>query len=275
MPSRVRIQLDLEHPEQVQTQDLHYHMCRWLECDAASHRSAQKPFAISPLTRNEHNQYSFEAGLLDDGLLNRLWCSAARDFGRTLTFGRTAGTVSMNGFELLGTASYLDLLEAAEPVKTWTVHALSPTLWRDRNDDLPFPRAGSLIVGLTRRWGAWSPLALDPSTTGERRTGNAAVARLAITDFAIEGASLTRDRRTRRGFVGRVDLATDEPCNAARARVDALLHFAEYAGVGSMTPYGFGVVAVASRPAKTVSGGTALPKLAATVGTTQPDAGSR
>jgi len=244
MPSRVRIGLDLDHPEQVKTQDLHYHICRWLECDAESHRSPQKPFALSPLSRDEQHNYSFEAGLLDDGLLIRLWRSAAADFGRSLKFGPSSGTVSMNGFDLLGTDSYAELVASAEPVMRWTMHALSPTLWRDRNEDLPFPKAGSLIVGLNRRWGVWSPVPLDSADRSVSTNGKARVARLSISDFAIESASLMRDRRDRRGFIGQVDLVTDEADTQARARVDALMRFAEYAGVGSMTPYGFGVIAV-------------------------------
>ena len=247
MPIRARVHLNLDRPELVKTQDLHFHVCRWLEVDDAAHGAGSKPFALTPLMISDGSA-AFDVGLLDDTLIHRLTSSVAADGHRTIAVGHaTAQLHPGRGVEIVDVSSWPDLLNQDRLTSTccgemtWRLHALTPTFWRSRNVDLVEPRAGSIIRGLANKCELHYPasVAAHASPTEKRP-----VPRVVMGETDIAYSAMSWRRTTRRGFVGHVDLSLQTPDPAGAARVDALLSLAEFCGVGSMTPFGFGVVAV-------------------------------
>jgi len=186
------------------------------------------------------NSASFDVGLLCDELVERLAASVENDKGQPLAVGHAAGmTDPSRGVEIVDAAKWQELSDRCQQPMldqgdmTWRLHALTPTFWRAGNVDLLEPRAGSIIRGLARKWEQFSPLPLKNPAP-----------RVAIRSSSIKYSSMSWRRNSRRGFVGHLDLSLEDPDPHRASQIDVLLSLADFCGLGSMTPFGFGVAAL-------------------------------
>jgi hypothetical protein len=132
--------------------------------------------------------------------------------------------------------------------RAWQMRFVSPACARRRNRVAPLLDPDSLALGLAERWRL-----LDPATASDLPwlpgAGPVWVSDLdGHTEVQVLSRTARRDGRTVRreevisGFVGRVRYVCDHGTDAEAAAFDALLAFAAFAGAGSHTAYGFGVV---------------------------------
>jgi CRISPR/Cas system endoribonuclease Cas6 (RAMP superfamily) len=126
-------------------------------------------------------------------------------------------------------------------VGAWQVRFVTPTCTRRRNRAAPLLNPDALALGLAERWRLLDP-ATAPALPWLPGPGPVWVSDL---DGHTEVQLLSRRTRQEEvisGFIGRVRYVCDQGNEAERAAFDALLNFAAFAGAGSHTAYGFGVV---------------------------------
>lgn len=174
--------------------------------------------------------------LLDDGLADRL--QRAVQSGRPVRFG--AGRYQVAGpAQLVSQASWTGLRDWRGE-RAWQVRFVTPVCLRRGNRTSPWPAPESVARGLAERWHRLHPATAPPLP----RPGASPVW---VSD--VEGHSETqilerrgRGREVISGFTGRIRYLCDRGTEAEAAGFGALLAFAAFAGAGSHTTYGFGVV---------------------------------
>ena len=254
MPSKYRIEVEIEEPMAVEPQHLHANVCRWLEISEAEHNSNHKPFSISPLFPLDHqtgpNRWGFEIGLLDDQLGHRLEASLKTQHHHPIRLGPVQALLAPGAScSLVHQTSWRNLVELSQQtdISTWTMHAKTPMLFRQGNRDLPFPLVGSIIRSLERSWSHWSPTDVDGSPWNQDRALGRVKepARADISHFSGQSYPIKVKRRHRIGYVGTISIATPRrsPLHS-RQHLDTILRLSPYCGVGSMTTYGLGVVEI-------------------------------
>jgi len=240
MPTTVEVTLHIADPESVLLQGIHANVCRWLDT-SATHRSNAKPFAVTPLLYGDGELRSFHVKLLDDSLLDRLRRSIEHEQASILRFGTSRAHLASDAMRVVRHLSFESLAElgSASPYRQWDVDVLTPLLMRSGDRDLVFPLPGSVLRSLHRQWLAWAPpTPVVPADFGK-------LPRLHVLEFDGSSAPVDVRGRTRLGFVGavRFGLEKSTPEND-RAAVNSLMEFSGFAGIGSMTTFGLGVVSV-------------------------------
>jgi len=200
------------------------------------------PLRAAPDATGRASGIILEVRLLDDALADRL--QAATRPGGAVRLGahhyRLAGAVPQD--EVPWPA-----LRRWSGERAWQVRYVTPVCVRRRNRTSPWPAPDSVARGLAERWQRLSP-ATAPPVPGPG-TGPVWVS-------DIEGRSQVQilTRRVRRGgewqtqdevisgFVGRIRYVCDQGSDTEAADFGALLAFAVFAGAGSHTTHGFGVV---------------------------------
>jgi CRISPR-associated endoribonuclease Cas6 len=181
--------------------------------------------------------------LLDDSLSDRLRGSAAP--GQAVRLGAHEFEIA-DGPRLVEQVSW-QALRQPPGARAWQVRFVTPVCLRRGNRTSPWPAPESLTRGLAERWHR-----LDPDTAPPAPGRGAGP--VWVSD--VEGHSVVqiltrnvrRDRRWRledeviSGFTGRIRYVCDQGAGAEVAAFGALLAFAVFAGAGSHTTYGFGVV---------------------------------
>jgi CRISPR-associated endoribonuclease Cas6 len=127
------------------------------------------------------------------------------------------------------------------------VRFVTPACLRKQNRTSPWPAPESVARGLAERWHR-----LDPATSPPLPGHGTGPVWVSDIDGHNEVQLLTRRvRRDSRwqleeevvsGFVGRIRYVCHQGTDAEAADFDALMAFAAFAGAGSHTTYGFGVV---------------------------------
>lgn len=181
--------------------------------------------------------------LLDDDLAGRL--QAATTAGRAIRLGAEHYRI-IGGARLAGQVSWEELRRWTG-ARAWQVRFVTPTCFRRGNRTSPWPAPDSLARGLAERWRQ-----LHPDTTPPAPGPGGGPVWVSDIDGHSEACALTR--KTRRngtwrlddevisGFTGRIRYVCDQGSDDEAAAFDALLGFAAFAGVGSHTTYGFGVI---------------------------------
>jgi CRISPR-associated endoribonuclease Cas6 len=131
--------------------------------------------------------------------------------------------------------------------RAWQIRFLTPTCFRRGNRTSPWPAPETLIRGLTDRWRR-----LHPQTSPEQPAPGPSPIWVSDIDGHSEAHTLTRNIRkqgtwhredeTISGFTGRLRYVCDTGTNDQAATFHALMNFAAYAGVGSHTTYGLGII---------------------------------
>lgn len=214
----------------------------------SGHGDQGRKWACGPMRAASHGAGGsdgiiLQVRLLDDALADRLGAATRR--GRTVRLGA-------HHYELAGPARQAGqvpwpALRQWSGERAWQVRYVSPVCIRRGNRTSPWPAPESVARGLAERWQRLNP-ATAPPVPGP---GPGPVW---VSD--IEGRSQVQilSRRVRRdgqwraqdevisGFVGRVRYVCDHGSDAEAADFGALLAFAAFAGAGSHTTCGFGVV---------------------------------
>jgi hypothetical protein len=181
--------------------------------------------------------------LLDDALAGRL-ASAVRP-GRPVRLGAGEYQIAAPPRETSGTA-WPDL-RSWSGGRAWQVRFVTPVCLRRGNRTSPWPAPDSVARGLAERWRR-----LDPATAPPLPARGAAPVWVSDIEGRSEAHILTR--RAKRdgqwlptdevisGFTGRIRYVCDRGTDTEAADFGALMAFAAYAGAGSHTTYGFGVL---------------------------------
>ena len=216
----------------------------------SAHNGPARAWACGPMRMvppgqddTEGTGLAMEVRLLDDSLAGRLARATAAN--RRVRLGahhyRIAAPVRQTGW-----TSWAELCRWSGE-RAWQIRFVTPVCLRRGNRTSPWPAPESIARGLADRWRH-----LSPSTAPEApaRDGNP----IWVSD--LDGHSQTQilTRRARRngqwalvnetvsGFTGRIRYVCDRGSDADAAAFHALIGFAVYAGTGSHTTYGFGVV---------------------------------
>ncbi|MEO2083122.1 MAG: CRISPR-associated endoribonuclease Cas6 [Desulfurobacteriaceae bacterium] len=146
--------------------------------------------------------------------------------------GKTAVFLqSVRGLEVV---TYEELLDS-EAEKDYVVEFLTPTAFKKGDFDYPLPDPYLLIKSLINRWNYWSPFKF---TIEEQKK---LCRSLAVSGCWIRTKKVELFQETKLlGFTGRVFFFCRD--SDVRSKVNALLRFAEFAGVGRKTTMGFGKV---------------------------------
>jgi CRISPR-associated endoribonuclease Cas6 len=186
---------------------------------------------------------SLQIRLLDDTLSDRL--QAVTERGRAVRLGAHEYQIADKPRQV-ERASWQDLRRWSG-ARAWQVRFLTPACLRRHNRTSPWLAPESVARSLAERWHR-----LDPPTAPPLPGHGAGPVWVSDVDGHNEVQILTR--RARRGnefrteeevvsgFVGRMRYVCDRGTDAEAADFSALMAFALFAGVGSHTTYGFGVV---------------------------------
>jgi CRISPR-associated endoribonuclease Cas6 len=213
----------------------------------SAHGGRVKKWACGPpqASRGDHTGTGIvlDVRLLDDRLNARLRSAAAT--GTSVRLGACRYQIGRPP-RMIAEATWPELRHWPG-TRAWQVRFASPACTRRRNRTSPLLAPDALARGLAERWQA-----LDPATAPEvtwRGSGP-----IWVSD--LEGSSQVNilSRRNHRdsgpprqdeiisGFTGRVRYVCDDGTRDEAASFDALIAFAQFAGAGSHTAYGFGTV---------------------------------
>jgi CRISPR-associated endoribonuclease Cas6 len=211
-----------------------------------AHAGQARKWAFGPLRAMNGDRAGIvmQVRLLDDALGERLMINTAP--GSAVRLGSWHYGVGEPA-RLVEQASWPDL-RGPQGVRAWQVRFASPACARRRNRAAPLLNPDALALGLAERWRL-----LDPSTVPalpwlpgpgpvwiSDLDGHTKVQLLSRT--ARQDGRAVRREEVISGFVGRVRYVCDHGTDDEAAAFGALLAFASFAGAGSHTAYGFGVV---------------------------------
>ena len=256
MPSRWEVALAGPADGGVPLAAPHAVVSRWLddhgpglrdpEAGRSGHADQAKKWAFGPLRALTGGRAGIvmQIRLLDDTLGDRLKASTAP--GTAVRLGSRHYRVREPA-RLVEQATWADL-RALPARRAWQVRFASPACVRRRNRAAPLLNPDALALGLAERWRLLDP-STAPALSWLPAPGPVWVSDLdGRTDVQIvarsvrQGGSQARREEVISGFVGRVRYVCDHGTDAEAAAFGALLAFASFAGAGSHTAYGFGVV---------------------------------
>jgi CRISPR-associated endoribonuclease Cas6 len=206
-------------------------------------RWACGPVQAGPLSADGSQLLVLTVRLLDDGLSGRLH-EATRP-GTMVRLG--SGYYEIRGHaERTAQVSWTDLARW-DGSRAWQVRFVTPACARQRNRTSPLLAPGSLARSLAGRWRRLAP-ETAPVLPAERDQ----TVWISDLDGRSETVNLVRLRRGEgrprpcgeivSGFAGRIRYVCDQGTDAEAGGFAALLALASFAGAGSHTAYGFGVV---------------------------------
>jgi CRISPR-associated endoribonuclease Cas6 len=222
----------------VRLEHIHAAFSQWFDRCAAEHAAADKPYSLSPLTRNAH-QVGVLVNVLTTQVEQRLVAKVS-----------SAGTVRLgNQVRPVGRAVRLlseSWTELARPTgaRQWTLDLLTPATFRTGDRSSPLPCVETIVRGLARSW-RWCDAAQPPERPAS--LGGLWVSDLDLDSHVLELRVNGRDAHSRTvalsGVTGSLTFRASDVETAAWA--DPLLRLAPFCGLGSMRAKGFGVVDLA------------------------------
>ncbi len=257
MPSRWEIKLAGPAASAIPLTAPFAFLSRWLDdpaagsADPASRRSGHndqvRKWAFGPLYAEPGGAREavviLQVRFLDDDLADQLQATATP--GRHVRLGEHRFQVA-RAATLIEHASWQSLRHWSG-TRAWQVRFDTPACFRRGNRTSPWPAPEALARGLTDRWQRLHPqTAPPPPGPGSGPIwvsdieGRSEVQNLSR-NVQRDGAR-HRDNEIVSGFTGRIRYVCDRGTNNEAATFDALLAFAAFAGVGSHTTYGFGVI---------------------------------
>jgi hypothetical protein len=216
----------------------------------SGHGDQARKWACGPLRASADSMPGSPGGavtlgvrLLDDGLAGRL--RAATRPGTWVRLGQHQFEVTRTA-RLVEEASWQELRRWSG-ARAWRVRFATPACFRRGGRTSPWPAPESLWRGLAERWRL-----LHPDTAPPPPSHRAAPVWVSDIEGRSEVCSLTRNVRRNgswrledeliSGFVGRIRYVCDPGADGHASAFGAVLAFASFAGAGSHTTYGFGVV---------------------------------
>jgi CRISPR-associated endoribonuclease Cas6 len=212
----------------------------------SAHTDQAKKWAFGPLRAADGNCAGIvmQIRLLDDALAERL--AAKTVAGTAVRLGSGHYRVHEPA-RLVEQASWPDL-RRSQGARAWQARFASPACTRRRNRAAPLLNPDALALGLAERWRLLDP-ATAPVLPWLPGSGPVWISDLdGHTEVQLLSRRTQRDGKPAKqeevisGFVGRVRYVCDHGSEAEAAAFGALLAFASFAGAGSHTAYGFGVV---------------------------------
>lgn len=242
MPSRWFVPLEGIDPTRVCLEQIHAAVSGWFDAGPIEHGANDKPYAVSPLTRDERSIGLEVATLTEEAevaLLGRIGSGAPIRLGSQVRpMGRPRLMHEHTWEELAGIGT------PGAPGR-WVFDLVTPTTFRSGDRSSPLPHVPTMVGGLLRAWETWSDLP-------RRCLTSAQLASLWVSDIDLRSEVLRLRVRRRRGpgtqiihvsaATGSLILRCDDP--EAMALLAPLLGLAAYCGVGSMRGKGLGVVRV-------------------------------
>jgi CRISPR-associated endoribonuclease Cas6 len=238
MPSRWFVSVPGLDPDRVHLEHVHAAFSRWFDHSRAEHHANDKPYALSPITRDERGTVGLEIATLSDVASGRL-ATALRD-RRPVRLGNQ--TRALGQARLLVSESWASLSGHATDGH-WQLEFVTPTTFRSGDRSTPMPRVDTMLDGLSRAWSLWA----DHDLPGSERDWSALWVsdldvRSVVVRLRVKRADGTMQEITVSGALGEVTLRCDD--RDAAERVGPLLRLAAYSGVGGMTLKGLGVTRV-------------------------------
>ncbi len=255
MPSRWWIGLHGVDPERVSLPQLHAAFSRWFDDSIAEHRAIVKPYSLSPPCVDERG-VGIEAGLLTERAVAQLRRGAHRR--ERLRLGPCR--VEISSLEQLERATWRELARYSG-ARSWEVHFLTPTSFRQGRRRSPWPAPPTLLHSVRTSWDAFSPVELDVLAMSDTR-------HLWVSDLGGRSERVRLGREDVVGFVGRLRIEAD--CRRVASIADALLRLAPYSGVGSGKTKGLGVVSTTTRAVRPSSVRRGSSRDVVSVGATPP-----
>jgi CRISPR-associated endoribonuclease Cas6 len=238
MPSRWFVSVPGADPDRVRLEHVHAAFSRWFDHSRAEHAATDKPYALSPLTRDERGTVGLEIATLSDVASGRL-ATALRN-RKPVRLGNQ--TRALGQARLLVGESWASLSGHATDGR-WRLEFVTPTTFRSGDRSTPMPRVDTMLDGLSRAWSLWA----DHELPGREGAWSALWVsdldvRSVVVRLRVKRADGTMQEITVSGALGEVTLRCDD--RAAAERVGPLLRLAAYSGVGGMTLKGLGVTRV-------------------------------
>ena len=234
MPTRWFVAIPGLIPERVKLEHVHAAVSGWFDTSIPEHRAGEKPYAVSPPTRDQHGITGVEVVTLTDEATRRL---------TTATAGHPEVRLG-NQCRRLGGMRRLcadEWAELAQPCSTteWRLELVTPTTFRTGNRSSPLPTVEGLVRGARAAWAAWSPVSL-PEGDGSSLWVSDVDLRSDIVPLTIRGA----DGRSREILISAVTGSLVVRHGPTDHTAAALVRTASYTGVGAMTLKGLGVTRV-------------------------------
>jgi CRISPR-associated endoribonuclease Cas6 len=208
----------------------------------SGHNDQARKWAFGPLRVAQPTAVALQVRLLDDNLASRL--RAATGASQSIRLGTHHFQITQPA-ELVEQVSWQQLRRWSG-ARAWQLKFLTPACFRRGNRTSPWPAPESIARGLTDRWQQ-----LHPDTAPPRPQPGSGPVWVSDVDGRSETQNLTRNVHRNgwhledeiiSGFTGRIRYVCDHGTNDDAATFDALMSFAAFAGVGSHTTHGFGVV---------------------------------
>jgi len=216
----------------------------------SAHVGPVRPWACGPLQVRSPGGLDetapvaiLQVRLLDDKLADRL--AHAICPGSPVRLGKGEYQIAAPVHEV-GRATWPDLRRWSGE-RAWQVRFVTPVCLRRGNRTSPLPTPESIARGLAERWQRLNP-ATAPPVSGP------GTAQVWVSDIdGLSGAQILTRRAKHggrwrftdeviSGFTGRIRYVCDHGTDTDAANFGALMAFAAFAGAGSHTTYGFGVV---------------------------------
>ena len=203
------------------------------------HSPIVKPFSLfCPLcfksNKEEIHSFTLEVNLLDFSLFpylsRELLIRSDREFS---VEGVKAKFQSMKAIK---SATYEEILESGFQTKDLTIDFLTPTTFKKGKYDFILPEPYLIFKNLIKRWNTFTPKKIDYQLLQYVKE-NIIVAGCWIKSQKTEISPKAKIT----GFSGRVFLYATKEAEENRL-LNALLQFAEFAGIGRKTTMGFGKV---------------------------------
>ena len=239
MPSRWFLPIPDLDPSRVKLGFVHAAFSRWFDAaegetsseSRVDHEANDKPYTISPPTRLNGTVGVELAVLTEDA--EQLLLAAAKD-GVAVRLGNQ--TRQIRAPRLLRRQPY-DALSAGPHGTRWELAILSPLTFRSGDRATPLPSVATILGGLGRAWSLWceprEPLRRDE------------LGKVWVSDMDLTSELLTLTVGGRPLHIPAATGSLTLRCEPGVAdRVAPLIRLASYAGIGSMTRRGLGVVEV-------------------------------
>ncbi len=179
--------------------------------------------------------------LFDDVLAGRLL--AATPAGTRVRLG--TGWFEVAGAPRLIEQSTWQALRQWPGTRAWQIRFLTPACFRRGNRTSPWPAPETIARGLADRWrllhGATVPAVPAPGSVWVSDIDGRSQVQTLTRTVRRSGGWRSEDEVVS-GFLGRIRYACDQRGDEDAVAFHALLAFAVYAGLGSHTTYGFGVI---------------------------------
>jgi hypothetical protein len=213
-----------------------------LGCDVA-HQAQSKPYSVRPIeATDQSNVHVLTLHHFADVDGAALRVRVHEQLSRTPMLGRTPLEVIDVGSETLPWVSFLAPVSGPS---RWIVSLLTPTLLKRKRDAEPalMPTPGLLLSGLMRRWNDWAgdefPLSADLASETISDTD--------LKPVLLEWLPASPGDETL-AIRGQVMLALRSWSPDRQAVLNAMMRFADIAGVGKETTHGCGAVSTAEVP---------------------------